>query len=280
MRDHYDVLGISSNATQEEIKQAYREKVRLWHPDRNKSEEAHERIIEINKAYEVLGDPEERRYYDFYRANGTHSTQQQHTYTTYEPPPYQPKRETYRQERRFQPEWGRVFFLAIVALFALARLLNNWDKSFPTVSQNFTIRNSNLYGFDKNELANNIDLENVSLSPYKVFYPYTITYLYTSDSTFEFDEEISLLTNLDYDTTIRKEWVNTIIVYRYLPDTRKIDSKKAFYIKLYFIDKKDFSVFRTSTLWSKPTELKPTQTEIINAILNNMGYRHIPEDED
>jgi len=63
-RDYYDVLGVSRNASLEEIKKAYRKLALEWHPDRNKSPQAEERFKEINEAYEVLSDPEKRAAYD------------------------------------------------------------------------------------------------------------------------------------------------------------------------------------------------------------------------
>jgi len=63
-RDYYDILGVSRNASLEEIKKAYRKLALEWHPDRNKSPEAEERFKEINEAYEVLSNPEKRAAYD------------------------------------------------------------------------------------------------------------------------------------------------------------------------------------------------------------------------
>ena len=64
-RDYYEVLGVERNATQEEIKNAYRKLALKYHPDRNKgSKEAEEKFKEAAEAYAVLSDPEKRRQYD------------------------------------------------------------------------------------------------------------------------------------------------------------------------------------------------------------------------
>jgi molecular chaperone DnaJ len=63
-RDYYETLGVSRDADKEEIKQAYRRLARKYHPDVNKEAGAEERFKEINRAYEVLSEPEVRARYD------------------------------------------------------------------------------------------------------------------------------------------------------------------------------------------------------------------------
>lgn len=63
-RDYYDVLGVSRDASPEELQQAYRRLARANHPDVNKDPGAEERFKEINEAYSALSDPELRKRYD------------------------------------------------------------------------------------------------------------------------------------------------------------------------------------------------------------------------
>ncbi len=67
-KDYYEILGVSRDADEKEIKQAYRRLARKYHPDLNPSnrEEAEKKFKEINEAYQVLSDPEKRKKYDLY----------------------------------------------------------------------------------------------------------------------------------------------------------------------------------------------------------------------
>jgi curved DNA-binding protein len=70
-RDYYDILGVSKNASDEEVKRAYRKLAMKYHPDRNSNKkEAEERFKEINEAYAVLSDKEKRKQYDTFGAEG------------------------------------------------------------------------------------------------------------------------------------------------------------------------------------------------------------------
>ena len=65
-KDYYEILGVPTNASDGEIKKAYRKLAMQYHPDRNpgKEEWANEKFKEINEAYGALGDPQKRKQYD------------------------------------------------------------------------------------------------------------------------------------------------------------------------------------------------------------------------
>ena len=68
-KDYYETLGLKRDATQAEIKSAYRKLARKFHPDVNKTKEAEEKFKDINEAYEVLSDKDKRQRYDSLGAN-------------------------------------------------------------------------------------------------------------------------------------------------------------------------------------------------------------------
>lgn len=71
MRDYYEILDISENASQDEIKSSYRKLAKKYHPDLNPgNEEAEQSFKEINQAYEVLSDPGKRQRYDTFGPEG------------------------------------------------------------------------------------------------------------------------------------------------------------------------------------------------------------------
>ncbi|RKZ21822.1 molecular chaperone DnaJ [bacterium] len=75
-KDYYEILGVSRDASPEEIKAAYRRLAKKYHPDLNPEnrKEAEEKFKEISEAYEVLMDPEKRKLYDMYGHEGVSQT--------------------------------------------------------------------------------------------------------------------------------------------------------------------------------------------------------------
>jgi len=72
-RDYYEVLGVTRSASADDIKNAFRNLARKYHPDVNKAEDAEEKFKEINEAYGVLSDPDKRTAYDRYGFQGVNT---------------------------------------------------------------------------------------------------------------------------------------------------------------------------------------------------------------
>jgi molecular chaperone DnaJ len=78
MADYYQILGVDKNASQDEVKKAYRKLAHKYHPDKNPdNKESETKFKEINNAYEVISDPKKRNDYD--RFGGNTAQYQQHT---------------------------------------------------------------------------------------------------------------------------------------------------------------------------------------------------------
>ena len=79
-KNYYYILGISKNATQDQIKKQYRKQAVKWHPDKNKSPEAENKFKNIAEAYDVLSDEKKKHMYDLY---GSDAPSPKYTDNTY-----------------------------------------------------------------------------------------------------------------------------------------------------------------------------------------------------
>ncbi|XP_022867770.1 dnaJ homolog subfamily B member 3-like [Olea europaea var. sylvestris] len=74
--DYYNILKVNRNASDEDLKKAYRRLAMIWHPDKNANTlEAEAKFKQISEAYDVLSDPEKRQIYDLYGEEGLKSGQ-------------------------------------------------------------------------------------------------------------------------------------------------------------------------------------------------------------
>ncbi|MBN9227793.1 MULTISPECIES: DnaJ C-terminal domain-containing protein [Legionella] len=80
-KDYYKIMGISEDASEKDIKMAYRKLARKYHPDISKEPNAEEQFKEMGEAYEVLRDPVKKAEYDNYRKNKAFHQQRTHTYS-------------------------------------------------------------------------------------------------------------------------------------------------------------------------------------------------------
>ena len=100
MQNYYEILGTSKDATQDEIKKAYRQKSKMYHPDINKSDNAEAMMKKVNQAYDVLGDPAKRQQYDTMGSNPCQNQGGQQYYG----------RQTYTSADEFFEEFMRQFY--------------------------------------------------------------------------------------------------------------------------------------------------------------------------
>ena len=116
--NHYETLEVSPDASQAEIKQAYRRLVKQYHPDTNQQNTDREQIIRINAAYEILGDAQTRQSYDrqlrgrdfsfHHHTQQTSDRRQKRTATAQQQ--YKAKRKTGKNEDEQIEEWLRFVY--------------------------------------------------------------------------------------------------------------------------------------------------------------------------
>lgn len=114
VKDFYETLGVSDDASYEEIKKAYRLLAKKYHPDVSQEVDAEERFKEVQQAYATLKDPVERSYYNQVREQAKRQTN------------YEPDREAYRYWQSPQPprrsihrkmlHWGIILFWFLAGL--------------------------------------------------------------------------------------------------------------------------------------------------------------------
>ncbi|MEM6752538.1 MAG: DnaJ domain-containing protein [Cyanobacteria bacterium P01_C01_bin.38] len=125
--NHYETLNIARNASQAEIKQAYRRLVKLFHPDVNQEATNSEEIIRINAAYEVLSDTKSRQSYDRQLHNSfekKNTERQQRTQTAQQQ--HKNKRKKRRNADEQVEEWLRFVYQPVNRF--VHGILNSWEE--------------------------------------------------------------------------------------------------------------------------------------------------------
>jgi curved DNA-binding protein CbpA len=143
--EYYQILGVTSGATQQEIKKAYRSLVKVYHPDLNTTEEAKVRIREIREAYDVLIDPYQRSIYDLsleshtsfsYNLNHQEMDEREKWRRDYKHRKVQEERERYEKIFHFKATFYKfqrkasILFMFIAALFSIDY---NWQLDTRTI---------------------------------------------------------------------------------------------------------------------------------------------------
>ncbi|MDZ7960782.1 MAG: DnaJ domain-containing protein [Aulosira sp. DedQUE10] len=130
--NHYQILKVSPNASQTEIKQAYRRLVKLFHPDSNQETADKEQIIRINAAYEVLGDSQTRLNYDQELKNTSDKLNSRQQRTASAQRHYQATRKTGKDADDQVEEWLRLVYQPVNRL--LDSILNSLEEQIDTLA--------------------------------------------------------------------------------------------------------------------------------------------------
>ena len=140
-KDYYAILGVNKSSSQEEIKKAYRNQAKKWHPDLNKDPKAPEMAKKINEAKEILLDEEKRKDYDIYlenyksgmydnlnkndnKSNYNHNTQSNYEEKTYTKWEYFKLYLKYYNINKFRKIIGTVFVLLESLLCTILQIIN------------------------------------------------------------------------------------------------------------------------------------------------------------
>jgi DnaJ domain len=157
LKDYYAILGLTSSAQDAEIKRAYRQLALRYHPDKNKSVEAEAMIQEINEAYEILGDPQQRNLYDQLLSGAI-----QVVPSTPEPaaprhrdPRYRPKSAEYIREVRQNSFYtymrDNLRYAVLISKFTLVfAMICLIDFMLPTRKETYTILNTSKTANERN----------------------------------------------------------------------------------------------------------------------------------
>lgn len=143
VKDYYAILGVSPTATLAEIRVAYRERARAFHPDLNPEPDAEARFLEINEAYEVLADSAKREAYDYFisvarreaaegstvaHLSASEEPQEEDAYNEMLGTPEPPRGSSQEKERRpVPPPWAVLLIvlgICIIAAVAIGALLS------------------------------------------------------------------------------------------------------------------------------------------------------------
>lgn len=119
MENHYKTLGVDQQATQGEIKNAYRVLVKRFHPDTQSKNADHEEIIKINAAYEVLKDPNTRHKYDHHISTGENVSTDRQKRAAQAQQEYQQRRQKARETIDREANWLQEIYFPVNKLVSL-----------------------------------------------------------------------------------------------------------------------------------------------------------------
>jgi molecular chaperone DnaJ len=126
--NHYHTLRVNHQASQQEIKASYRRLVKEFHPDSQAQQASHERIIALNEAYEILGDPKKRSHYDYQLkvSPEAFAAQKRAERTAQAQNSYQRYRQSQQDSEQYLQQWYQNIYLPLNRL--LSRILNPLNR--------------------------------------------------------------------------------------------------------------------------------------------------------